>query len=29
MIKSIAGFAELKLFLDEQVDRYNQPGFIE
>src|SRR5690606_7509393 len=23
------GFAELKLFLDEQVDRYNQPGFIE
>ncbi|HLT42970.1 MAG TPA: TIGR02757 family protein [Sphingobacteriaceae bacterium] len=29
MIESIAGFAELKLFLDEQVDRYNQPGFIE
>lgn len=29
MIESIADFAKLKLFLDEQVDRYNQPDFIE
>lgn len=29
MIENIAKFASIKEFLDEQVDRYNQPGFIE
>ena len=29
MVESIVCFSELKSFLDEQVERYNQPGFIE
>lgn len=29
MINNLTDFASLKSFLDEQVERYNQPGFIE